>query len=110
MKIENSYIFEEATRIYQENAISFDFISQKFEGFHRKTLIVMILCFRQWHIFHKLSVFQRSKGRGHENFSHGQPPDSRFARFARASFQPAPNRNFVPTDLICPIDVLYCAV
>ena len=48
----NSYMFEEAT-----NAISFDVIQFKnFKIFMEKPSLVMILCFRQWHVFQKWGV------------------------------------------------------
>ena len=68
------------TRIYSrklpesiQNAISFDIIQVKnFKTFMERPSLVVILCLRQWHIFQKWGVFQRSKGRGHEKFSRGQ--------------------------------------
>ena len=84
------------TRIYSrklpesiQNAISFDAIQFKhFKLFMEKPSLVMILCFRQGHVFQKWGVFQRSKGRGHEKFSRGQAPGPPFFCFARTSLQP----------------------
>ena len=74
------------TRIYSrklpesiQNAISFDVIQFKnFKLFMENPSLVVILCFRQWHVFQKWGVFQRYKGRGHEKFSRGQAPGPPF--------------------------------
>ena len=62
--------------------------------FMERLSLVVILCFRQWHIFQKWGEIQRSKGRGHEQFFRGQAPDPVFARFS------PPNTNFVPMGLV----------
>ena len=59
-----------------QNATSFDVIQVKnFKIFMERASLVMILCLRQWHIFQKWDLFQRSKGRGHEKFPGGKPVD-----------------------------------
>ena len=96
------------TRIYSrklpesiQNAISFDIIQVKnFKTFMERPSLVVILCLRQWHIFQKWGVFQRSKGRGHEKFSRGQAPGPPFWLASLAlRLSPPPNINFVPTGL-----------
>ena len=75
-----------------KNSISFDVIQvENFKIFRERLLLVVILCFRQWHIFQKWGVFQRSKGRGHEKFSRGggKPPDPHFCSL-RSHFLSAP--------------------
>ena len=72
----NSYILEEATRIYQKCSI-FDVIQVKnFKIFLERHSLVVILCFRQWHIFQKYVVFQRFKACSHGKFSRGQVPST----------------------------------
>ena len=74
------------TRIYSrklpesiKNAISFDVTQVKnFNIFMERLSLVVILCFCQWNIFQRWSVIQRFKGRGHEKFPTGKPPDPRF--------------------------------
>ena len=95
------------TRIYSrklpesiQNAISFDIIQVKnFKTFMERPSLVVILCLRQWHIFQKWGVFQRSKGRGHEKFSRGQAPGPPFWLASLAPRLSPPNINFVPTGL-----------
>ena len=78
-----------------KNAISLDVIQVKnLKIFMERLSLVVILCFRQWHIFQKWGEIQRSKGRGHEKFFRGQAPDPVFARFS------PPNTNFVPMGLV----------
>ena len=96
----NSYIFEKLPESIQ-NAISFDVIQvNNCNIFIARPSLVVILCLRQWQIFQKWGVFQRSKGRGHEKFSRGQAPrpPSLLASLA-TMFQPPPNLNFLPTGL-----------
>ena len=95
----NSYILEEATRIYQKCSI-FDVIQVKnFKIFLERHSLVVILCFRQWHIFQKYVVFQRFKACGHGKFSRGQFPSTPvFLTLLAPRFSP-PNMNFVPTGL-----------
>ena len=96
------------TRIYSrklpesiQNAISFDIIQVKnFKTFMERPSLVVILCLRQWHIFQKWGVFQRSKGRGHEKFSRGQAPGPPFWLASLPPRLSPPNINFVPTGLI----------
>ena len=95
------------TRIYSrklpesiQNAISFDVIQFKhFKLFMEKPSLVIILCFRQWHVFQKWGVSQRSKGRGHEKFSRGQAPGPPFLLPSLAPRYSPPNINFVATGL-----------
>ena len=69
------------TRIYSrklpesiKNAIPFDVIQVKnFKIFRERLLLVVILCFRQWHIFQKWGVLQRPKGVVMKNFPRGNP-------------------------------------
>ena len=95
----NSYIFEKLPESIQ-NAISFDVIQvNNFNIFIERPSLVVILCLRQWQIFQKWGVFQRSKGRGHEKFSRGQAPGPpSFLASLATLFQP-PNLNFLPTGL-----------
>ena len=61
---------------------------------------IVILCFRQWHIFQKWGVFQRSKGHGYEKFSQGPAPRSTYCSLrSHLISAPPPNINFVPTGL-----------
>ena len=70
------------TRIYWrklpesiKNPMSFDVIQVEiFKIFREGLLLIVILCFRKWHIFQKWGVFQRSKGRCHEKFPRRQAP------------------------------------
>ena len=67
---------QDRTRIYLrklpesiKNAISSDVIQVKnLKILMERLSLGMILSFCQWHIFQKWGVFQRSEGRGHENF------------------------------------------
>ena len=101
------------TRIYSrklpesiQNAISFDIIQVKnFKTFMERPSLVVILCLRQWHIFQKWGVFQRSKGRGHEKFSRGQAPGPPLWLASLAPRLSPPNINFVPTGLIFFVDL-----
>ena len=80
--------------------MSFDIIQVKnFKTFMERPSLVVILCLRQWHIFQKWGVFQRSKGRGHEKFSRGQAPGPPFWLASLAPRLSPPNINFVPTGL-----------
>ena len=95
------------TRIYSrklpesiQNAISFDIIQVKnFKTFMERPSLVVILCLRQWHIFQKWGIFQRSKGRGHEKFSRGQAPGPPPWLASLAPPLSSPIINFVPTGL-----------
>ena len=84
-----------------KNAISFDVIQvENLKIFRERLLLVVILCFRQWHIFQKWGVFQQFKGRGHEKFSRGQAPGTPFFLASLAPpFSPL-NMKYVPTGLI----------
>ena len=90
------------TRIYSrrlpesiQNAISLDIIQVKnFKTFMERPSLVVILCLRQWHIFKRWGVFQRSKGRGHEKFSRGQAPGPPFLLASLALRLSPPNINF----------------
>ena len=87
----NSYIFEEATRIYPECNVFAVIQFKNFKLFMEKPSLVVILCFRQWHVFQKWGVFQRSKGRGHEKFSRGQTTGPPFLLASLAPrFSPPP--------------------
>ena len=100
----NSYIFEEATRFYPK-CNTFDVMKvESFKIFVERPSLVVILCFRQWHIFQKWGVFQRSKGRGHEKVSRGQAPGPPFFLSSLAPSLSPPNINFVPTGLKLSLD------
>ena len=65
----NSDIFEEATRIYQKCNIFRYHRSLKFQNFYGKTPISRDPVLPSMAHFPTMSVFQRSKGRGHGKFS-----------------------------------------
>ena len=107
----NSYIFEKLPESIQ-NAISVDVIQvDNWNIFMERPSLVVILCLRQWQIFQKWGVFQRSKGRGHEKFSRGQAPGPpSFLASLPTLFQPPQSQ--VPSDgpVDCPMRRSYVPV
>ena len=97
-KYSNSYIFEEALRIYQ-NAISFDVIEVKdFKIFRERLSLVVIFS----SVISKNGAFSSDlKGVVMKNFSGGKPPDPHFFSLrSHLVSAPPPNMKFVATGLV----------